>query len=727
MASIPSNGYREVMAGSNIYTGSNRYGSICPQTPIPPVNGDDLCNLTYVSTLPGGPGPTGPTGPTGASGPTGPTGETGPTGPTGPTGASGPSFVGPTGPTGVSGPTGSTGPTGPTGSTGATGSTGPTGAGTVTSITPGLNIGVTGTAAIPIVSLLAPLTSVLDLGTQSVTGTTGNITLENLPSTSRSILSASQLRVQDTTTTAIQAQVAETGFTVNNSTSGLNMAPTSINKTGAGNLLIQNTSTAITISGSLGIALNPGSGSVNLTQPSLSSTRLTTTLTNQNFYPDFVLTNGGINVATAPPPEVTFGRLTCVNYGVTANHTWSPYGDATDNPGVISFHRDSYGKVWYSTFGGSAFPGGIFVRNDDMLSPDLYSFSLGVAAEGAYCYYEESDYMFVGGQFTTVDGNVQTGICRFNLNGGGAPTLDLMLDSSASPPIQGVTVQPSGGVYSITGVGTGLIVGGNFTVDSNSNSVPYLFFMANPVGPTGNQSYATFNGGTNGNVNAVYYDSFNNNIWIGGNFTTVNGNAHNYCAMWNGSLSTWDIVANNLLDYNVSTIVNTPYANLLFLTGGFTALSGGQNYSTYIEENNPANSSDTGLVGMATFYDPSSRNSTWNGAGGLAVINTNGCRVNTGGQTTWDDYDNPVTYGAAGYITGISYFQSEWKTSYDGTTKLYSHTLVGDDCVYSGTFKYLTNNYTNFTLAQPNMAQQFIGDLANTFWTPIGTPVGSFS
>jgi hypothetical protein len=129
---------------------------------------------------------------------------------------------------------------------------------------------------------------------------------------------------------------------------------------------------------------------------------------------------------------------------------------------------------------------------------------------------------------------------------------------------------------------------------------------------------------------------------------------------------------------------------------------------------------------MATFYDPSSRNSTFYDGTHFGVINTNGCRVNLT-QTTWDDYDNPVTYGAGGYITGISYFQGEWKTSYDANIKLWSHTLVGDDCVYSGNFKYLTSTYTNFTLAQPNMAQQFIGDLTNTFWTPIGTPVGTFS
>ena len=92
MASIPNNGYAAVMAGTNVYTGSNYFGSDCPQTPILPTVGDDLCNLTYVSGFPFGP-----------------TGATGPTGPTGATGQSGPSYVGPTGPTGQSGATGPTG------------------------------------------------------------------------------------------------------------------------------------------------------------------------------------------------------------------------------------------------------------------------------------------------------------------------------------------------------------------------------------------------------------------------------------------------------------------------------------------------------------------------------------------------------------------------------------------------------------------------------------------
>ena len=55
MASIPTNGYAEVMAGTNNYSGSNSFDGSCPRTPIPPVIGNDLCNKTYVDNAPSAP------------------------------------------------------------------------------------------------------------------------------------------------------------------------------------------------------------------------------------------------------------------------------------------------------------------------------------------------------------------------------------------------------------------------------------------------------------------------------------------------------------------------------------------------------------------------------------------------------------------------------------------------------------------------------------------------
>ena len=54
MASIPSNGYAEVMSGTNNYSGSNSYDGSCPRTAIAPVIGNDLCNKTYVDSVSSG-------------------------------------------------------------------------------------------------------------------------------------------------------------------------------------------------------------------------------------------------------------------------------------------------------------------------------------------------------------------------------------------------------------------------------------------------------------------------------------------------------------------------------------------------------------------------------------------------------------------------------------------------------------------------------------------------
>lgn len=48
MASIPSNGYAEVMSGTNNYSGSNSFDGSCPRTAIAPVINNDITNKIYV-------------------------------------------------------------------------------------------------------------------------------------------------------------------------------------------------------------------------------------------------------------------------------------------------------------------------------------------------------------------------------------------------------------------------------------------------------------------------------------------------------------------------------------------------------------------------------------------------------------------------------------------------------------------------------------------------------
>jgi hypothetical protein len=185
MASIPSNGYREVMAGSNVYTGSNLYGSICPQTPLPPVVSDDLVNKLYVDALVGG--------------------------------------------------------------------------GTVVSVSGGTNINMTGTLPAPIVNLRNPLTAVLNIGTQDITGSTGQIIMSDpVTAISQSTIEANGISVINTATPAENSSLTNSGILVQTAADGLFFTPTIINKTGAAPLAIVsvasnielNTPTVVTTSGS---------------------------------------------------------------------------------------------------------------------------------------------------------------------------------------------------------------------------------------------------------------------------------------------------------------------------------------------------------------------------------------------------------------------------------------------------------------------------------------------
>jgi hypothetical protein len=57
-----------------------------------------------------------------------------------------------------------------------------------TTITAGANIGITGTSSVPIVSLLAPLTSVLDVGNQIISSSTGAVTITPISSNNCNVI-----------------------------------------------------------------------------------------------------------------------------------------------------------------------------------------------------------------------------------------------------------------------------------------------------------------------------------------------------------------------------------------------------------------------------------------------------------------------------------------------------------------------------------------------------------
>ena len=230
MASIPSNGYREVMSGTNNYTGTNSYDASCPKTAIVPVAANDLCNKLYVDTIAGGGTVVAVSAGTNIS-------VTG-TVPNPVVNLRNPLTaelnVGTQSLRDTAGAVGTSGQV-LTAGTGGQVLWGAGAGGTVTSVGAGTNISITGTATDPIVNLLSPLTSPLDVGVQNITGTTGALTFSNtaVSPQSQTSLQAGGIDVQDTSFPALITTMSKSGFTTQNTAGALlTIAPTGLSSIG---------------------------------------------------------------------------------------------------------------------------------------------------------------------------------------------------------------------------------------------------------------------------------------------------------------------------------------------------------------------------------------------------------------------------------------------------------------------------------------------------------------
>jgi hypothetical protein len=124
------------------------------------------------------------------------------------------------------------------------------GGGGVSSITAGLNIGVDATIpSAPVVRVLNPLTSTLNLGTQAITGTTGYINFATASPSSEAQMSASiGFTAYDSITTGITTTLQKTGLTTQTTTDNINFTPTGITKSvGATTLGITSNTSNITL------------------------------------------------------------------------------------------------------------------------------------------------------------------------------------------------------------------------------------------------------------------------------------------------------------------------------------------------------------------------------------------------------------------------------------------------------------------------------------------------
>ena len=470
---------------------------------------------------------------------------------------------------------------------------------------------------------------------------------------------------------------------------------------------------SITISGGGG-----GGGGIILAQASGANTTLTTNIANVNYYPDFVITNQNSNNVGVPQSSVVYQRLTLINLGLTDNNLWVNWGSAIFS-GYSAMFRDTYGNIWLAQQGSGTVD--IYNETIDTLK-QTFSFGNNGNTTEINCFYQVSDYVFVGGMFTSVNGNAtsQNSIARIYLAAGGTYYEDPAYDGSSY--IFGVEDNTT--VYSITfdqggsgGFGT-LIYGGNFTRLSNGAPCGFIGAMNNCLASSGAQSYNEYEGGVNGKVYAVLY--YNNFLWAGGDFNVVGVNTFsqnlNYCSAFGGG--SWQQVASNGISATVFEIQQTSYG-YVWLGGSFGQIYGsGQNYNTYIDQNNPNTFQDTFLNASNGITYKSTHYSTF---GVLGVIDSGSLHVSSNYQA-WTNFGPP---SGSGNITGVNFFASNWKVCYDGDSSVKTHTILPHSCAFSGVYKYDNTTYANYTITQRDVSQQFIG--ISGAWSIIGAGVGSFS
>jgi len=579
----------------------------------------------------------------------------------------------------------------------------------VSSITAGSNIGITGTASVPVVGLLNPLTSTLNLGTQSITGTTSNITLSSGSNQANvngnlGFTSASQI------TPTTKANLFNTSISVETSTNKVIIQPTSILKS------VGSATFSVGTVGSAPLSLIGAGGNadgVQITQVP-GATTLITTLSNVKYYPDMYISNGNASTVAVPLPQVDYQRLTLNNLGLTDTNSWNNYGNAIFSPsGFEAFFIDSNNNVWLAETG----TGNIRVCDNPPVNI-LHNITMvnGSSAPVAVnVFYEQGGYVFIGGTFTSINGNAtpQYNITRVLLS---SYMEDPMGDTLT--PVYGTGVNYA--VYGITDVNGALAFCGNFTNLSSGANAYYICEIANPYVPGTNQTYTEMLGGVNAQVFAIFYNS--NRVFFGGDFTSVDNSSpigYAYGAYYDYNTSAWLDVANNSLNGRVEIIKPTAYG-YIFLGGSFTAPQTSP-YSCYIEEGTPQNSADTSLVSTnpLTYKHAHGVGATL----GVYTASSGTLRVSSNFQT-WVDLGNP---GSGSIVNGVNFWSGNFKVIYDNYEYVRSHATLPHSCIFTGSFIYDAVPYGNYTITTRNVSQQFIGDDNQTYWSIIGQGVGTFS
>jgi hypothetical protein len=184
-----------------------------------------------------------------------------------------------------------------------------------------------------------------------------------------------------------------------------------------------------------------------------------------------------------------------------------------------------------------------------------------------YAITGSGNNIYVGGNFTQLGGLTRTSLGAVNATSGATTTFDPVIQNNGG----------AGYVYALT-IDTSniLYVGGAFTTAKSAARNNAAAF-----GITGTGALQTWNPNTNGTVNALAKSG--TTIFIGGNFTTINGGtARNYLASVNTAGTA--LAFNPNMNWYVNEL--TISGNNLYAGGQFTTVNNGATARSYLASYN---------------------------------------------------------------------------------------------------------------------------------------------
>lgn len=338
-------------------------------------------------------------------------------------------------------------------------------------------------------------------------------------------------------------------------------------------------------------------------------------------------------------------------------------GNASNwNPNVMGIKGTTFNVNAVSNYGNNIYVGGLFysvggtTRNNlaclDLTSNQLSSWNPNIN-NIVRAISLDNNYVYIGGDFTTVNGTIiKNHIAQLNISDG--------LPTGWNPNCNGV-------VNSLAISGTLLFVGGTYTSIGGMARTNLSAINTLPGSAT------NFNPSPNGTVNSLIVDG--DNLYAGGAFTTINGQTRNRIASF--SISSGSIYS---FDPNVDNIVNTLSLNnnKLYIGGTFTSVSGVSkiNFAEYDIQNNST----------TTLYSNLTTSTTINSVQSINDI------VYLGGSFNYSNQWNPIINSCVVKTTDSSLMY--WQPNPDDIVRTISAST--DKIFIGGRFKNITLRYQPF-------------------------------